>query len=116
MLLYLGMRPCKRRILGFCYPVLIIRTFLSFNGGIVHYTVNTPHSLNVWLGRDPAAKLLLVNISAYSFSATWFRFCRLFRPENKLFSIEYTCQFPADDIPHFPGVEPFIISLGKELQ
>lgn len=64
MLLYLGMRPCKRRILGFCYPVLVIRTFLSFNGGIVHYLVNALHSLNVWLGRDPAAKLLLINIPA----------------------------------------------------
>ena len=64
MLLYLGMRPCNRRILGFCYPVLIIRTFLSFNGGIVHYPVNAPHSLNVRLGRNPAAKLLLINASA----------------------------------------------------
>lgn len=48
-LLYLGMRPCNRRILGFGYSVLIVRTFLSFNGGSVHYPVNTPHSLNVWL-------------------------------------------------------------------
>lgn len=91
MLLYLGMRPCKRRILGLCQPVLIVRTFFSFNGGIVHYLVNAPHSLNVWLGRDPAAKLLLINISAYSFSATWFRFCRLFCPENKLSGVEYIC-------------------------
>ena len=89
MLLYLGMRPCKRRILGFGNPVLIIRTFLSLNGGIVHYTVNAPHSLNVWLGRHPAAKLLLINVSAYSFSATWFCLCRLLRPENKLSSVEY---------------------------
>ena len=88
-LLYLGMRPCKRRFLSFGYSVFVIRTFLSFNGGIVHYLVNTLKSVNVWLGRDPAAKLLLVNIPAYSLSSPGLCLGRLLRPEDKLSSVEY---------------------------
>ena len=90
-LIYLGMRPCIRRFLGFGNPVFVIRTFLSFNGGSVHYRVNTPHSLNVWLGRDPAAKLLLINVSAYSLSSPGLRLGRLLRPENEFVDVEYIC-------------------------
>lgn len=89
VLIYLGMRPCNRRFLGFSHSILIVSTLLSFNSGSVHYPVNAFKGLLVGLGGKSAAKLLLVNISVYPFSSPGLCLGRLLRPKDKLFNLEY---------------------------